>query len=98
MKFIVLCLTLLSGFSITSRAADMPAKSPATADVAAFKTRLQIAVKRHLNMLLGDDGSVASLKGKGGEGEEALAFYRVFEITGDQRFRTAALALADRVL
>lgn len=42
-------------------------------DVAAFKSRLLTATKRHLNMLLGDDGSVRELKGKGGDGEEALA-------------------------
>ena len=63
-----------------------------------FKPRLLLSVKRHLNMLLGDDGAVVELKGKGGDGEEALAFYRVFEITGDARFRKAALTLADRVL
>ena len=98
MKYIA-TLTALLLVSLTAlHSADSPVQSSAAADVSAFKSRLLTATKRHLNMLLGDDGSVASLKGKGGDGEEALAFYRVFEITGEQRFRTAALSLADRVL
>ncbi|MEO6740770.1 MAG: hypothetical protein ABIP20_10990 [Chthoniobacteraceae bacterium] len=81
-----------------SHAGDAAEKNNASADLAAFKSRLLTATTRHLNLLLGADGSVAELKGKGGDGEEALAFYRVFEITGDPRFRTAAISLADRVL
>ncbi|OYW31746.1 MAG: hypothetical protein B7Z47_00125 [Chthoniobacter sp. 12-60-6] len=68
------------------------------ADVDAFKSRLLAATTKHLNLLLKEDGSVVMLKGKGADGEEALAFYRAFEITGDQRYRKAALSLADRVL
>ena len=43
-----------------------------------------MATTRHLNMLLGADGSVAALKGKGGDGEEVRTFYRVVEIRAVQ--------------
>lgn len=69
-----------------------------SADVQAFRSRLLTATARHLNLLLGADGSVGPLKGKTGNAQEALAFHLMFEITGDQRFRHAALDLADRVL
>ena len=98
MKHIATLTALLLASLTALHSADSPVQSSTAADVSAFKSRLLTATKRHLNMLLGDDGSVASLKGKGGDGEEALAYYRVFEITGDQRFRKAALSLADRVL
>jgi hypothetical protein len=68
------------------------------ADVTAFKSRLLAATTKHLNLLLNKDGTVTTLKGKGADGEEALAFYRAFEVTGDQSYRKAALSLADRVL
>ena len=68
------------------------------ADVTAFKSRLLAATTKHLNLLLNKDDTVTTLKGKGADGEEALAFYRAFEISGDQRYRKAALSLADRVL
>src|SRR5256885_15145139 len=64
----------------------------------AFKSKLQTTMNRHLNQLLGDDGSVASLKGKSADGNGAMAFYLMFEITGEQKFRKAALGLADQVL
>lgn len=55
-------------------------------------------MNRHLNQLLGGDGSVVSLKGKTAGGSEALAFYLMFEVTGQPKFRKAALSLADEVL
>lgn len=64
----------------------------------AFKSKLQTTLSRHLNRLLSDDGSVASLKGKTAEGNDALAFYLMFEVTGEQKFRKAALSMADQVL
>lgn len=63
-----------------------------------FKARLQTTVTRHLNQLLHDDGTISEMKGKTSEGHGALAFYLMFEVTGDQRFRKAALTLADQVL
>lgn len=70
----------------------------AAADVAAFKMRLQQATTRHLDKLLNEDGSVVPLKGKTADAQEALAFYLMFEATKSQRYRRAALELADRVL
>ena len=80
------------------RAGDTPITNSAVADVSAFKSRLLAATTRHLNLLLNADGEVVSLKGKTGEGEAAIAFYLTFEVTGDQRYRRAALTLSDRVL
>ncbi len=80
------------------RAADTPPVAPATAEVAAFKARVLAATTRHVDLLLGKDGAVVSLKGKAADGEAVLMFYRAFEATGDQRYRTAALTLASRVL
>ncbi|HEY2413053.1 MAG TPA: hypothetical protein VGI40_12460 [Pirellulaceae bacterium] len=64
----------------------------------ALEAKLQATLTRHLNKLLSDDGSVVSLKGKTADGSGALAFYLTFEITGEQKFRQAALSLADQVL
>lgn len=65
---------------------------------AAFRAKLQTTLIRHLNQLLGADGAVATLKGKTAEGSEALTFYVMFERTGEQRYRKAALSMADQVL
>ena len=80
------------------QAGDAPITNRVAADVSAFKSRLLEATTRHLNLLLTADGEVVSLKGKTGEGEAAFAFYLTFEAAGDQRYRRAALTLADRVL
>lgn len=72
--------------------------SVVAADVDAFKTRLREAATRHLDKLLTTDGSVVSLKGKTADAQEAMAFYLMFEATGEQRYRRAAVELADRVL
>ena len=88
------CIAALAPL-VTLTAADAPKP---TDPLKAFKTRLQATMNRHLNKLLGDDGSVASLKGKTAEGNGALAFYLMFETTGDEKFRKAALSLADQVL
>lgn len=77
--------------------AVVPAWSAAQ-EFEAFRSRVLAATTGHLNLLLREDGSVVELKGKAADGETALAFYRTFEVTGDQRFRTAALVLADRIL
>lgn len=72
--------------------------SASASNVEAFQARLLAAMTKHLNLLLREDGSVIELKGKAADGETALAFYRMFEFTGEQRFRKAALTLADRIL
>ena len=64
----------------------------------AFQSQLQSTLTRHLNQLIKKDGSIAALKGKTAEGNGALAFYLMFEITGEQKFRKAAVELADQVL
>lgn len=71
------------------------ADAPLPAD---FRTKLQTTLTQHLNQLLGDDGAVDGMKGKTAEGNSALAFYLMFEITGEQKYRQAAVALADQVL
>lgn len=91
MKTFALLVTLLLAPLATLCAAD----ATKTAD---FKAKLQTTLSRHLNQLLNEDGSVATMKGKTSEGNGALAFYLMFEITGEQKFRKAALSLADEVL
>jgi hypothetical protein len=55
-------------------------------------------LKRHADLLLGTDGSARRLKGKTAAGQEAFAFYVLFELTRQQPYRQAALRLADGVL
>jgi len=97
---LVIVLLLIPTFS--ARSADRPPKtnpnSVATDTLPAFNAQLLDTMSRHLNQLLGTDGSVRSMKGKTAEGNGALAFYLMFEVTGEQKFRKAALSLADQVL
>ena len=86
---IAILLSSLQAADVSNSAAPLPAE---------FKTRLQGTLVRHLNELLQDDGSIAEMKGKTSEGNGALAFYLMFEITKEQKFRKAALTLADQVL
>lgn len=91
MKRLLILLSLLGvhAFAEAPKPSDLPP---------AFKAKLQTTLDRHLNQLLGKDGAVAQMKGKTSEGNGALAFYLMFEITGEQKFRNAALSLADQVL
>ena len=91
---IVLAVWLLVAFTVPVGVAA--AASPG--DVNAFQSQLQSTLTRHLNQLIKKDGSIAALKGKTAEGNGALAFYLMFEITGEQKFRKAAVELADQVL
>jgi len=97
-----LVIVLLLGFAHGARSAEGPPKanpdSVATDTLPAFRALLLDTMTRHLNQLLGADGSVRAMKGKTAEGNGALAFYLVFEVTGEQKFRKAALSLADQVL
>ena len=86
---------LLTALLLAPLAILRSAEPPKPAD---FKAKLQTTLNRHLNQLLSDDGSVAAMKGKTSEGNGALAFYLMFEITGEQKFRKAAVSLADQVL
>lgn len=92
MKYLLACLTaLLLMPPVALHAVDSPLP-------ASFASKLQATMTRHLNQLLDAEGAVAGMKGKTAEGHGALAFYLMFEATGDPRFRTAAVALADQVL
>ncbi len=92
MNSILLLFTLLL---LTPLASLDAADSKLPAD---FKSKLQTTLTQHLNQLLREDGSLAEMKGKTSEGNGALAFYLMFELTGEPKFRVAALALADQVL
>jgi hypothetical protein len=63
-----------------------------------FQSKLQATMTEHLNQLIQDDGSIAEMKGKTSEGHGALAFYLMFEVTGEAKYRNAAVSLADQVL
>ena len=82
---------LLLGATLSLRSADAPQKvdadSVVTESLPAFKATLRDTLTRHLDTLLGADGSVRAMKGKTAEGNGALAFYLMFEITGEQRYR-----------
>ena len=88
-------LTLLTALLLAPLAALHAADSPLPAEL---QDQAPTTLTQHLNQLLRDDGSVAEMKGKTSEGNGALAFYLMFEITGEQKFRKAALTLADQVL
>jgi hypothetical protein len=88
-------LPLFAALLLASPAMLHAADSPLPAD---FKAKLQTTVTRHLSQLLNEDGSIAEMKGKTSEGNGALAFYLMFEVTGEQKFRKAALTLANKVL
>lgn len=91
-------LLLLLPAGVVVRGADVAAGSATQTEVDAFKARLSAATAKHLNLLSAADGTVGALKGKSADGQGAMAFYLMFEITGEQKFRTAALGLIDRVL
>jgi hypothetical protein len=95
--FALMILSASVAWSVESLQKDKP-DSVSTETLQAFKSKLLAATTRHLNLLLGTDGSVNSLKGKTADGQEAFAFYLMFELTGDRKFRKAALSLADRIL
>ena len=88
-------IRLLTALLLAPLAALHAADSPLPAS---FKSKLQTTMTRHLNQLLNDDGAVAEMKGKTADGQEAFAFYLMFEVTGEQKFRKGALSLAEQVL
>jgi hypothetical protein len=92
-RALILGITLL-GMHVSA----VEPKPDVAPDMAAFKAKLQATVTKHLDLLLKKDGTVATLKGKGANGEEALAFYRLYELTGENKYQAAALQLVDRVL
>src|SRR4051812_2833463 len=63
-----------------------------------FRSQLLAATTKHLNALLGPDGKVVALKGKSSAADTALAYYLTYELTGDQKYRSAAVQVADGIL
>jgi hypothetical protein len=88
----------LIGLALTGQglSAAEPGK-PKDKELADFRARLLSATTKHLNLLI-DESKVAALKGKGADGMTALACYQMFDLTGDPKYRTAAMTLADRIL
>lgn len=102
-SYIVSLLVLSTGLAHSAGGAPaapalVPPGAVSAETLAAFKGKLQATLVRHHDALLRSDGAVANLKGKIAEGQGALAFYLMFEQTGEQKYRRAALALADQVL
>jgi hypothetical protein len=90
---------LLTALLLAPPAALHAAVIPELVDpMSVFKTRLQGTLAEHLHQLADDEGAVAGMKGKTAEGNGALSFYLMFEITGEPKFRALALTLADQVL
>ena len=83
---------------VSGMAASGGGRSGGDPDVADAKRALMTTVTRHLDQLLRPDGSVRDLKGKTAEGQEAFAFYSAYELTGNESYRRAAVALAERVV
>ncbi|MEI7728120.1 MAG: hypothetical protein WCO56_01000 [Verrucomicrobiota bacterium] len=60
-----LTLTLVLALLLLVPGVGFAADAPKPLDsLPAFQAKLQTTLSRHLNLLLGDDGSVAMLKGK----------------------------------
>ena len=95
-------MTLTPGACIAARSQTPASKPPASAvtkrELADFRSRLLAATTKHLDLLIDSETKVAVLKGKGADGMTALAFYQTYELTGNQKYRTAAVALADRIV
>lgn len=89
---LVACLGLGLLVAPLTRAAGAVAIEPALRD------QLREVLTRHLDQLLGPDGRAKSLKGKTAHGQEAYAFYQLYELTGKAAYRQVALDLAERVL
>jgi hypothetical protein len=87
---LALALVTLLGPAFGQNAAD--------ADVASLRARLLPAVRKHLDMLVDQDGRVVQLKGKSSDAMTASAFQIAFELTGEPRYHAAAVQLADRIV
>ena len=63
-----------------------------------FQSKLLSAITKHLDILISPDGKFDSLKGKSADGMTAFSFYLMYEMTGNQKYRSAAVELADQIL
>lgn len=67
-------------------------------EMESFRSRLLTATTKHLDLLMDSSGKVAALHGKSSDAMTAFAFCLTYQMTGNQKYRTAALELADRIL
>lgn len=63
-----------------------------------FAARVLSATTKHLNQLITPEGKVVELVGNSADGMTASALYTLYEVTGNQVYRAAAVELADRIL
>ncbi|MBC7958417.1 MAG: hypothetical protein H7X94_00995, partial [Vallitaleaceae bacterium] len=63
-----------------------------------FQSKLLSATTKHLDMLISPDGKVDSIKGKSADGMTAISFYLMYEMTGNEKYRSVAVELADQIL
>lgn len=95
-------VTFTSGLRVAAPGQTPESKAPASTvtkrDLDDFQSRLLTVTKKHLDVLINSEGKIAALKGKGADGMTALAFYQMYELTGNQKYRMAAIDLADRIV
>jgi hypothetical protein len=63
-----------------------------------FSKLLSASVTKHLDLLLDNNGKLSPLKGKATDASTALAFYRMYEMYGNKKYRDVAITLADEIL
>jgi hypothetical protein len=63
-----------------------------------LRADLLAATTKHLNALLGPDSKVVALKGKSSAADTAQAYFLAYELTGEQKYRAAAVQVADGIL
>ena len=75
-----------------------PSAIDARNETRSLQARLLSVTMKNLDRLIDPTGHVVALKGKSSDGMAAFAFYLIYEMTGEQKYRTAALELAGQVL
>jgi hypothetical protein len=63
-----------------------------------LRSRMTAALRMHLDSLIAADGSVAGIKGKDAESLVAMSMEVAHAVSGESRYRRAAIQLSDRVL
>ena len=79
-------------------AESKPTSEASAKELDDFRSRLLAATSKHLDSLLDSKGKVADLKGKSADGATAMAFYQLYEATGNPKYRAAARDLAERIV
>lgn len=101
MVLIIPIMLLIVGFyKVEKDSKSKVATSPAVlmSESEDFQTKLLSATTKHLDMLISPEGRFDSLKGKSADGMTAFSFYLMYEMTGNQKYRSAAMELADQIL